>query len=174
MKTLRTLSLFGMMICAAPAFAQSSGSFARPSGGSAGAAMGTATVGSFRSGFGGERLDRSDGTWRDRRPGRRGADDRQRWARRGWYGYGIGISSGSTLDPQGGYFAEGAEAPAVVNGRPEYAYDRGYPYDHFGSARSTTGARAYDGYGLAERSCETEWTRDRRTGRQVSVRVCRN
>jgi hypothetical protein len=176
MKMLRTVSaalLAGAMMFAAPVLAQSIGSFAGPSAGSAGAAIGSGAIGSFRTEIG--RADRSgwlrDRTWRDGRPDRNERRER-RW-RRGWDGYGIGISSGSTLDPQGGYFAEGAEPPIVENGQAQYAYDRGYPYDHVGSAdRMMAGDRA--SYGSAERSCETEWTRDRRTNRDVAVRVCRN
>jgi hypothetical protein len=177
MKMLRTASaalLAGAMISAAPLLAQSVGSFAAPSEGSAGAVMGSGAVGSFRSEIGrGDRFDRvgwlEDRTWRDGRP-----DRRERRLRRGWYGYGvgIGISSGSTLDREGGYFAEGAEPPIVENGRPQYAYDRGYPYDHFLSVGKE--ARGQARYSSAERSCETEWTRERRTNGQVAVRVCRN
>jgi hypothetical protein len=180
MKMLRTVSaalLVGATLSAAPVLAQSIGSFAGPSGGSAGAAMGSGAVGSFQSETGrGDRFDRSgwldDRTWRDGRPDRR--ERRERRLRRGWYSYGvgIGISSGSTLDREGGYFAEGAQPPIVENGQAQYAYDRGYPYDHFASIGNE--ARGQARYSSAERSCETEWTRDRRTNGQVAVRVCRN
>jgi hypothetical protein len=179
MKMLRTVSaalLAGALMSATPVLAQSVGGFTGPSAGSAGAVTGSRVVGSFRSEIGrADPFDRSgwleDRNWRDGPPDRHERRER-RW-RRGWYGYGIGISSGSTLDPQGGYFAEGAEPPIVENGRAQYAYDRGYPYDHFGAAnRMMAGDRA--SYDSAERSCETEWTRDRRTNRQVAVRVCRN
>jgi hypothetical protein len=180
MKMLRTASaalLAGAMISAAPLLAQSVGSFASPSEGSAGAAIGSGSVGSVRAETGrADRFDRpgwlDDRTWRDGRPDRR--ERRERRLRRGWYGYGvgIGISSGSTLDREGGYFAEGAQPPIVENGRPQYAYDRGYPYDHFLSVGKE--ARGQARYSSAERSCETEWTRERRTNGQVAVRVCRN
>jgi|GEM_PF-4652743 len=139
--------------------------------------MGTGVAGSFRGDAGpGDRLDRpgrwDEGTWRDGRPERRERRER-RW-RREWYGYGIGIGSGSTLDPQGGYFAEGAEPPIVENGQAHYAYDRGYPYGHFRTAGRMNGARGEAGHGSAAQSCETAWTRERRTNQRVPVRVCRN
>lgn len=173
MKMLRTVSaalLAGAMMSAAPVLAQSVGSFAGPSGGSGGAAMGSGAVGSFGTEIG--RGDRSG--WSDERTRRQGRlNRRERPWRRGWYGFGIGISSGSTPGRQGGYFADGAEPPIVENGQARYAYDRGYPYDHFGSAeRMNAGGRAR--YGSAEQSCETEWTRNHHTHRQVAVRVCRN
>jgi hypothetical protein len=174
MKLLGTVSaalFIGAMLAAAPALAQHSGGF----GGSVAAAAAPGTVsGSFQVGAGrGGRGGRgwSDGEWRDPRPDRR--DPRDRWARRGWYGY--GIASGGAIDRDGGYFAEGAEAPAVSNGQVDYAYDRGYPYDHFGSKTGRMADAAHSrGHGSGERFCETEWTRDRRTRQQVSVRVCRN
>jgi hypothetical protein len=177
MKTLRIVTaafFLGGPLCATPLLAQGLGSFASPSGTTSGITAGSAALGPFNRAIGrGDRTrgpDWSDGgSWRERRPGRR---DRHRWPRRGWYGYGIGISSGRAIDPQGGYFAEGAEAPTVENGQARYAYDRGYPYDHFGARNERVAdARGYD---RGAPSCETEWTRDRRTRQQVSVRVCRN
>ena len=114
----------------------------------------------------------SDGReWRnDGRPGRPHKPDRQR--RRHWFGYGgYGIGFGGDFDPDRGYFASGAEAPAVANGHARYDYDRGYPYDHYRGSPERNGS--YE-TGSRETICETEWTRDRRSGQQVPVRVCRN
>ena len=59
----------------------------------------------------------------------------------------------------------------MVNGRARYDYDRGYPYDFYRERSEQNG-----GYEAASREpyCETERTRDRRSGQQVPVRVCRN
>jgi hypothetical protein len=177
MKTLRivTAALFlGGPMCAAPSLAQSLGSFASAPGTTAGGPAASAALGPFSRVIGrGDRIGgpgwSDGGSWRERRPGRRG---HHRWPRHGWYGYGIGIGSNTATAGNGGYFAEGAEAPTVENGQARYAYDRGYPYDHFAARdERVTDAR---GYGRGAPSCETEWTRDRRTGQQVSVRVCRN
>ena len=111
--------------------------------------------------------------WRDDRrpdrPPRPHPPDRPR--RRDAFGFGgYGIGFGGYLDPDRGYFATGGEASTAANGRVDYDYDRGYPYDHY------RGPARHGAYETASREpyCETEWTRDRRSGQQVSVRVCRN
>ncbi len=180
MKTLRAaaaLVALGGLAIAPPALAQSSGSIF--SGGRSGSFMAPAAPAPTHSrGF--ERGDFplpvvpgfSDGReWRDDgRPGRPRKPDRPR--RRdsfGYYGYGIGF--GGDLDPDRGYFATGGEPLAAANGRVDYDYDRGYPYDYYRGGRARHG-----GYETASRepNCETEWTRDRRSGQKVPVRVCRN
>lgn len=182
MKTLRstlTLVMLGGMAVAAPALAQSAGS---SGGGQSASVLAPAAPrpapsrgfepGNFPlpivPGF-------SDGReWRDgagpTRPGRPGKPDRPR--RRDFYGYGYGIGFGGTIDgADRGYFATGGEPPAVRNRHVDYDYDRGYPYDHYSGRPEREVA-----YGRASREayCETEWTRDRRSGQQVPVRVCRN
>ncbi len=184
MKTLRAaaalLALGGIAI-APPSLAQSSGSI---SGSRSGSFMAPAAPALSR-GF--ERGDFplpivpgwSDGRgWRDsgrpdrpRRPGRPRRRDSF-----GFGGYGIGfggygIGFGGDLNRDRGYFATGGEAPAVANGRVHYDYDRGYPYDYYRS-----GPSGHGGYETAssEPYCETLWTRSRRSGQQVPVRVCRN
>lgn len=168
------LAALGGIAIASPALAQFGGSV---SGGRSGSFMAPATPG-FSSGFerGHFRLPVvpgfSDGReWRDGgRPGRPHRPDRPR--RRDWFGFGgYGIGFGGDLDPDRGYFATGGEEPAVANGRVRYDYDRGYPYDYYRDERAEHG-----GYETAwrEPTCETEWTRDRRSGQQVPVRVCRN
>lgn len=176
MKTLRAAAalvvLSGIAITP-PAFAQFSGSVSGRSG-SFTAPAAPALSRSFEPGnfplpivpgFSDGREWRDDG--RFVRPGRR---DRPR--RRDWFGFGgYGIGFGGDLNPDRGYFATGGEEPAVANGRVRYDYDRGYPYDYYSGERAGHGD-----YETASREpfCETEWTRDRRSGQQVPVRVCRN
>ena len=176
MKTLRAaaaLVALGGIAIAPPAHSQSSGSI---SGGQSGSVLAPAAPAlSLSRGF--ERGDFplpavpgfSDGReWRDGdRPGRPHRPDRP--GRRGPLGYGIGF--GGDLDPDRGYFKTRGEAPAVANGRVDYDYDRGYPYDYYRGGSERNG-----GYETASREpyCETEWTRNRRSGQQVPVRVCRN
>ena len=160
-------SLLALTFAATPAFAESASSV-RP------AAPGRAIPRSFEPGnfpipivpgF-------SDGReWRGKdRHGRPGRPDRPRRRDRNEYHYGYGAESGNYLDPDRGYFAEGGEARATADG-VRYDYDRGYPYDHY---RGSPGRQA--GYEAASREpyCDMKWTRDRRSGQQVSVRVCRN
>ena len=91
------------------------------------------------------------------------------------YGYGYGIGYGGSIDGDRGYFAEDAGAPEVANGHARYDYDRGYPYEYFAEReREPAYAGRRSDVAPRVRGCETEWTQDRRSGRQVSVRVCRN
>ena len=181
MKTLRAAALvaLGAIAIAPSALAQSRGSV--PGGQSASGIAPPGPAPAFSRGF--ERgnfplpivpgfLDGRE--WRDgSRPDRPRRPDRPDGPRRrdafGFGGYGIGF--GVELDPDLGYFATGGEAPAVANGRVAYDYDRGYPYDYYRG-----GPAGHGGYETASREpyCETEWTKDRRSGQQVPVRVCRN
>lgn len=86
-----------------------------------------------------------------------------------FYGYGIGI--GGVIDRDRGYFTTEGAAPQVVGGHVRYDYDRGYPYDHY--------SRAIEPDFAVEASqrqsyCVTKWTRGRRGGESVPVRICRN
>ena len=66
-----------------------------------------------------------------------------------------------------GFFAQGGEV-GVANGRGQFDYDRGYPYDHY--AYSEAGEDAV--FAPREHWCSTQWVRDGRE--RVPVRVCRN
>lgn len=175
MKTLRAaaalVALCGIAI-APPALAQSGGSVSGPGSFMAPAAPAPANSRGFERGnfplpivpgF-------EDGReWRDgSRPGLPDKPNTPWW--RDPFGFGYGIGYGRDLDRDRGYFARGGEASAA-NGRVRYDYDRGYPYDHY-----REGPERNDGYESASREpfCEMEWTRDRRSGQQVPVRVCRN
>ena len=179
MKTLRAaaaLLALGAVAIAPPALAQFSGSVSGAKSGfviAPAAPGGSASRGFERGNFPLPIVPGfSDGReWRDGdRPDRPGGRNRPR--RRDAFGFGgYGVGFGGDLDPDRGYFANGGEAPAVANGRVRYDYDRGYPYDYYRGERAGHG-----GYETASREpyCEMEWTRDRRSGQQVPVRVCRN
>ena len=125
---------------------------------------------------------RDDRRWWDR--GRRWSGDdwddkcrRRRWCKRpdrSDYGYAYGSGYGMIGGGEPGFFVQSGDAPEVVNGHARYDYDRGYPYDYY--AEPTPRRSAYGRRDSAPRAryCETELTRDRRTGEQVSVRICRN
>ena len=66
-----------------------------------------------------------------------------------------------------GFFAQGGES-GVANGRGQFDYDRGYPYDHY--AYGEAGDEV--AYAAREHWCSTQWVRDGRE--RVPVRVCRN
>jgi hypothetical protein len=93
----------------------------------------------------------------------------------GYYGYGYGGITYDRLIAGGayGYYTQETDRPAVEGGRAYFDYDRGYPYEYY----SGPAPRLRMGEGRPERGsreCAPEWTRDQRTGRDVSVRVCRN
>jgi hypothetical protein len=176
MKTFRAAALLALVAIAAapPAFAQFRG------GVSGGQSASTITPAAPAPSRGFERGDFplpivpgfSDGReWRD--GGRHGRPSRPDRPRRrdiaGFGGYGIGY--GSDFNRDGGYFATQGETPAVANGRARYDYDRGYPYDYYRGGPERSGG---DETALRDSYCETQWTRDRRSGEQVPVRVCRN
>ncbi len=116
--------------------------------------------------FGGH--GRIDGPDRPNRPDRPDRPDRPRKRDRSPYGY--GIVYGGSIDPDLGYFASRGSSRRIVNGRVEYDYDRGYPYDHYSYSREAEAPR----HTRREAWCETEWTRDHSGGGRVPVRVCRN
>lgn len=99
------------------------------------------------------------------------------------YGYGYGFGGGyggdgysgigddSLLANAYGYFAHGGSA-SPRGGSVRYDYDRGYPYEQYSEgpvSEPTAVRREY-----RSRECSMEATRDRRSGRQVDVRICRN
>ncbi len=92
------------------------------------------------------------------------------------FGYGYGGLGHQDMMAGGryGYFSQGGEARALSNGRPVYDYDRGYPYEYYREgARAGRGGDRGNRYARG-RECSLETTRDRRTGREVDIRVCRN
>jgi hypothetical protein len=172
MKTLGAIAaalLIASATLAAPALAQSAGfDFVRSEPG-AGAPPGGPNGGQWN----GER-PRDRERWRERcrRNGRCGD-----WGSHGYgYGYGYGGLGHQDMLAGGryGYFSQSGDARRLSNGRPVYDYDRGYPYEYY-----REGARAHRGDGggnryARARECSFETTRDRRTGREVEIRVCRN
>jgi hypothetical protein len=125
---------------------------------------------------------RNDGRWWDRGRWWSG-DDRdegkcrnRRWCKRPQsYGFAYGYGSGQTLRREGpGYFVQSGDAPEVLNGRPDYDYDRGYPYDYYSEAAPTRSGGGSNTHSARTSYCETKLTRDRRTREQVTVRICRN
>ena len=126
---------------------------------------------------------RDDGRWWDH--GRwwdgDGKGDRCRKRRRckrpdsSEYGYAYGSGYGGMIESgEPGFFVQSGDRPEVVNGRPHYDYDRGYPYDYYSEAAPSRSEGGWTIYAPRAPSCETELTRDRRSGEQVSVRICRN
>ena len=89
----------------------------------------------------------------------------------GGYGYGS-IGDDSLLANAYGYFAQDGSGVEARNGGARFDYDRGYPYEFYsaGEPRETRVARR----DYRSRECSMEATRDRHSGRQVDVRVCRN
>ena len=177
MKTFRAAALLLALAASATSLPASAQFSARVSGGQSAVTIAPAAPAASR-GF--ERGDFplpivpgfSDGReWRDGgRPGRPSRPHRPR--PRGFVGFGgYGIGYGGDLDRDRGYFATAGEAPAVANGRARYDYDRGYPYDYYRGGPERSGG---DETALRDSYCETQWTRDRRSGEQVPVRVCRN
>lgn len=196
MKTLRAAAalviLIGTGAAAAPANAQSAGFDPRVSGPRGDARMVPLNQGRPHRGGFPDRPGGSHGRWdRGWNGGRVDFEaGRERWRRAclrrgrcqnvgffepGYYGYGYG---GITYDPliaggAYGYYTQETAGPTVEGGRARFDYDRGYPYEYYGGARPRLGMSE----GRPERGpreCATEPTRDRHTGRELSVRVCRN
>ena len=70
-----------------------------------------------------------------------------------------------------GYFDQGADGFEMSGGGARFDYDRGYPYDRYRGPRSEPPSHRVE---RGEPSCDMVWTRDRRGGDPVGVRVCRN
>lgn len=113
------------------------------------------------------------GRWRE--PGR--GDDRGRGHRRGRVRE-IGLLGDNWSDGGwiyrhnrtaigNGYFGHGS----VEGGR--YAYDRGYPYDHYEGDRRQETYEPEPADTPRELRCRTQWTRDDERREQVPVTVCR-
>jgi hypothetical protein len=173
MKTLRAIAaalLIASATLAAPALAQSAGFDFVRSGPGTGASPG----GTHGGGWNGER-PRDRERWRKRclRNGRCGD-----WGSYGFgYGYGGGIGHQDMMaGGRYGYFSQGGDARGLSNGRPTYDYDRGYPYEYYREgARADRSEGPGNRYARARaRECSVDTTRDRRTGREVEIRVCRN
>ncbi len=174
MKTLRGAAaalLLVSAVAAAPALAQS--------GGSAGIGTARSKVGPPlpRTYPGGSIGSIGGPGWSNRE----GSSRRERCRMRGWcrdrwgYGYGYGGEHERMIaGGEFGYFNQEGDEPSMENGRPRYDYDRGYPYEHYRGERGMMMSEGPGDYGSRSRSCETERTHDRRSGRQVEVRVCRN
>ena len=175
-----------LLIGAAPALAQSAdfGVSAAPAAGGgimAPAHQFTPRPGDFtrRPGW---RSDWADGNRPDHRGGwRKRCLQRERCRGRdhGYvYGYGYGYGyAGIAFDPliagAMGYFVQDGDRPRVVDGRARFDYDRGYPYEYRYEGRPRVElSEAVPEYRVGQ--CTDEQTRDRRTGRDVAVRVCRN
>jgi hypothetical protein len=164
------IMLGGMILGAAPAWAQSAGFSPGASGGPTRGIMVPAAPApqtNVPEGFLGNIGAFREPDWRgEPRPRPR---DRKRW--RGHYGQGFAL--GFYGLSRGGYFAERQGAPAVVNGHVDYDYDRGYPYDYYSYASPE---REDDRFYSEPREpyCETVWTRGPRGTGRAPVRVCRN
>ena len=175
MKTLRAAAaaiLISSCLAAAPATAQSGGS----------------SAGAWMVPLNQPRLGPDGGAGRPGRPGgggwwNDGRHDRHDWRKRclrrrtcgyygfGGYGYG-GIGDDSLLANAYGYFAQGGSGVEARGGSARFDYDRGYPYEYYSDGeRGETRVARRD---YRSRECAMEATRDRRSGRQVDVRVCRN
>ncbi len=169
--------LFAATALAVPAGAQSlraapgAGAFQSP--GQAGATM------RARPGSPGNRTPIFDGRWERDEP-RPPCFRKGRCGYWGLYGYGYGYGYGGLghqdmiAGGRYGYFSQGGHAPRTANGRATFDYDRGYPYEYYGESDRSDRS---DGRGTRyarSRDCSIESTRDRRTGRAVEIRVCRN
>ncbi len=113
---------------------------------------------------------------RDHRPNR--CFRKGRCAHWGLYGYGYGYGGIGHQDMiaggRYGYFSQGGETRGLSHGRPVYDYDRGYPFEHYSDGGRSAWSEGAGNRYARTRDCSTETTRDRRTGRQVDIRVCRN
>ena len=182
MKTLRATAavlLFTSGVAAAPASAQSTGPGVQF--GRAGAVAAAPQRPGHYSGprapapIGGPGWSRDDGWWGGDRP-RHPCGKRRRCRDREYYGYGYGGIGHDRMIAGGaeGYFTQEGNQPAMVNGRPRYDYDRGYAYEYYRAEPRVQVSEGRREHSARSRDCSTEWTRDRRSGQQVAVRVCRN
>ena len=179
MKMLRATAaalLFASALGAAPALAQ-------PGDGGAGAGFGSAEWARSKPGKpGGGAGDGNFGEreWARDRGSRGDWCRKRRWCRdRSFFGYGYGYGGGIGHDRmiaggEFGYYAQDADRPEVANGQAHYDYDRGYPYEYYRETLRMNLSEARRDYTARSRHCQTERTRDRRSGREVEVRVCRN
>jgi len=92
----------------------------------------------------------------------------------GGYGYGYsGIGDDSLLANAYGYFAQDGTGAKVDGGEVHYDYDRGYPYDYYFAERRPF-EMSSPPLEYRRRECTMQPARDRRTGGNVEVRICRN
>lgn len=115
-------------------------------------------------------LDLPGGFANDERGRRRRNDDDYGWYFGGGYG-GYGVQEPHGYRDHGYFDQRKAELARSRSSRGAFEYDRGYPYDYYGGDRED---RNEAELAMAEpvTRCRMQWTRDRRSGGQVQVRIC--
>lgn len=125
------------------------------------------------SSIGGPYWSSDDSQWRG--PGRNPCGKRRRCRDFYYFGHGYGGISHDRLLAGGehGYYSQVGRTPRSSGGQAHFDYDRGYPYEYYaaGPEVEMSEGRAY---APRVKHCTAEATHDRRTGRQVTVRICRN